>query len=417
MTKNVVIIGAGAAGLMAAGFMAQRGAVVTLLEKNDRTAVKVRISGKGRCNITNALPVREFPAHYGSNGSFLYGALHRFSNLDCIDFFARLGVETKVERGQRVFPVSDDANQVADALERFARDEGAEILFQHKAVGIVLAEDGRISGVQSLHEKEMKHHPADAVIVATGGVSYPGTGSTGDGYRFARRLGHNIIEPRPALVPVRVAEKWPRQLSGLTLKNVELSLLNPAGGKQAFFGELLFTHFGLSGPIVLTASELIGQWVDASKQPVQAYLDLKPALSDEQLNRRLLRELEAHSRKQLGSVLKELLPQRLISIILELSELPAEHPNHQVTREERLRLVGVLKNLPLTITGTLPVAAAIVTAGGVDLKEVDPKTMESKLHKGLYFIGEVLDVNGVTGGFNLQAAFSTAYCAAHAVEL
>jgi predicted Rossmann fold flavoprotein len=201
------------------------------------------------------------------------------------------------------------------------------------------------------------------------------------------------------------------------LKNVELSLLNPAGGKQAFFGELLFTHFGLSGPIVLTASELIGQWVDASKQPVQAYLDLKPALSDEQLNRRLLRELEAHSRKQLGSVLKELLPQRLISIILELSELPAEHPNHQVTREERLRLVGVLKNLPLTITGTLPVAAAIVTAGGVDLKEVDPKTMESKLHKGLYFIGEVLDVNGVTGGFNLQAAFSTAYCAAHAVEL
>lgn len=417
MTKKVVVVGAGASGLMAAGFLAKRGAHVSVLEKNDRTAVKVRISGKGRCNITNAMPLRDFPPNYGSNGSFLYGALHRFSNQDCIEFFSALGVKTKVERGQRVFPVSDDAHQVADALEHFARNAGAKVLFGNKAVGILLNGEGRITGVQSLCQKTMKHIPCDAVIVATGGLSYPGTGSTGDGYRLARRLGHNVIEPRPALVPVRVAQKWPQKLSGLTLKNVEFRIINPAGGKKTFFGELMFAHFGLTGPIVLTASELIDTWVRTWDQPLQAFLDLKPALSDEQLDRRLLRELEAHSRKRLRTVLKELLPQCLIDMILELCQLLPEQPNHQVTREERLRLGKLLKNLPLTITGTLPVATAIVTAGGVNLKEVDSRTMESKLQKGLYFTGEVLDIHGVTGGFNLQAAFSTAYCAAHAVEL
>ncbi len=354
MTKQVVVIGAGASGLMAAGFLARRGAAVTVLEKNDRTAVKVRISGKGRCNITNAMPLRDFPANYGRNGSFLYGALHRFSNQDCIEFFSHLDVQTKVERGQRVFPVSDDAHQVADALQRFAENGGGKILFGHKAVGIILNGEGSIGGVQSLHNKTMRHIPADAVIVATGGLSYPGTGSTGDGYRLARRLGHSVVEPRPALVPVRVAESWPQTLSGLSLRNVELRLKKPQGGKQTFFGELMFAHFGLTGPIVLTASELIDTWVRQEGQPVQAFLDLKPALSEEQLDRRLLRELDIHARKGLRAVLKELLPQSLIDIILELCQLSPEQPNNQVTREQRIRLGKLLKNLPLTLTGTLP---------------------------------------------------------------
>lgn len=417
MAKRVVVIGAGASGLVAAGFLAERGASVTVLEKNDRTAAKVRISGKGRCNITNAMPIRDFPPNYGRNGSFLYGALHRFSNRDCIEFFSGLGVKTKVERGQRVFPVSDDADQVADALQLFAERAGVKISFGQRAVGILLNEEGGISGVQSLHQKSMRHVPADAVIVATGGLSYPVTGSTGDGYRLARRLGHSIVEPRPALVPVRVAESWPQTLSGLTLKNVELRLINPLGGKETFFGELMFAHFGLTGPIILTASEIIDMWLRRANRPVQAFLDLKPALSEEQLDRRLLREFESHARQQLRTILKELLPRSLINIILELSQLPPEQPGSQITREQRLRLGKLLKNLPLTITGTLPISAAIVTAGGVDLKEINAKTMESKLQKGLYFTGEVLDIHGVTGGFNLQAAFSTAYCAAHAVEL
>lgn len=417
MNKNVVVIGAGASGLVAAGFLAQRGAKVLVLEKMIQSATKVRISGKGRCNITNAMPIQDFLPNYPGNGRFLYSALHRFSNDDCLALFADLGVETKIERGHRVFPVSDDAHEVAEALERFARSQGAELRFGHKVVKIDLGPDGQIAGVVSLQEGQEKYFPAHAVIIATGGLSYPGTGSTGDGLLLARSLSHAIIEPRPALVPVRVMETWVSELSGLSLKNVQLLVSGSEGGQQSFFGELMFTHFGLTGPIVLTASEQIGIWLKKSSLPVKAFLDLKPALNEEQLDQRLLRDFEKFSRRQFVNSLDELLPKSLIPVIVNLSGIPEDKVCHQITKEERATLRQLFKRLPLTISQTLPLAAAIVTAGGVDVKAVDPRTMESKKVKGLFFCGEVLDIHGVTGGFNLQAAFSTGYCAALGVEL
>ena len=417
MSKRVVVIGAGASGLVAAGFLAQRGADVLVLEKTQRTASKVRISGKGRCNITNAMPIKDFPVNYPGNGRFLYGALHRFSNQDCLNLFASLGVKVKVERGQRVFPVSDDAHEVANALERFAQSHGAEFRFEHKVVAIQTGWDDEVEGVLCSVHNQVQFIPAQAVIVATGGLSYPGTGSTGDGYALAQSLGHEVIEPRPALVPVRVAEQWVKELSGLSLKNVQLSIANPRGKHKSFFGELMFAHFGLTGPIVLTASEEIGQWLKECGKPIKASIDLKPALSKEQLDLRLLRDLEKFANKHFANSLGELLPKSLIPVIIDLSGISPTKPSHQMTKEERLTLGRLLKGVPLTITQTLPLSAAIVTAGGVNVKEIDPKTMESKFKKGVFFIGEVLDIHGVTGGFNLQAAFSTGYCAAQAVEL
>lgn len=417
MNKNVIIIGAGAAGLIAAGFVAQRGANVSVLEKKGQAASKVRISGKGRCNITNAMPIKEFPQHYPGNGRFLYGALHRFSNEDCIQLFTDLDVKVKVERGQRVFPESDSAHEVADALEHFARKNGAKIFFNQDVLEIEQNDQGKITGVVSERGGKENFFPADAVIVATGGLSYPGTGSTGDGLKFARRLGHTVIPPRAALVPVKVLESWVRDVSGLSLKNIELVILNPTGGEERFFGELMFSHVGLTGPVVLTASERMGTWLKQSRKPLQVLIDLKPALSAEQLDRRLLRDLETFSRKQFGNYLSELLPKSLIPVIIDLVGIPAEKLNHQVTREERLALRSLLKNLPLTVSQTFPLSTAIVTAGGVDVKEIEPKTMESKIVPGLFFAGEVLDIHGVTGGFNLQAAFSTGFCAAQGVSL
>ena len=420
MKTKIVVIGAGASGLVAAGFLAQRGAEVHVLEKMQRTASKVRISGKGRCNITNAMPIADFIENYPGNGRFLHSALHRFSNADCIRFFESLGVKTKTERGHRVFPVSDDANEVANALERFATSQGARIHFGHKALSVRRSQDdGRVLGVVSLHDGRKEHIDANAVIVATGGLSYPGTGSTGDGLGIARELGHRIITPRPALVPVRVTEEWAKELSGLTLRNVGLTVLGPEGGQKDYFGELMFALFGLTGPIVLTASEQIGIWLTQSESGahVQAYLDLKPALSDDQLDNRLLRDFETFSRKQFRNSLDDLLPKSLIPVIVRLSGIPPEKVCHQITREERQTLRKLLKGLPLTISSTLPIAAAIVTAGGVDVREIDPRKMESKKAPGVYFCGEVLDIHGVTGGFNLQAAFSTGYCASQGIEL
>lgn len=417
MPKRVIVIGAGASGLVAAGFLAQRGADVLVLEKTRQTASKVRISGKGRCNITNAMPVKDFPANYPSNGRFLYGALHRFSNQDCLDLFADLGVEVKVERGQRVFPVSDDAHEVANALEGFARKHGADLRFEHKVVEIRTGSNDQVEGVLCQVQNAMQFIPAQAVIVATGGKSYPGTGSTGDGYALAQSLGHEVVEPRPALVPVRVRESWVKELSGLSLKNVQLTIVNPKGKHKTHFGELMFAHFGLTGPIVLTASEEIGQWLKDTGKPLGAFIDLKPALSEEQLDLRLLRDFEKFANKHFCNSLGDLLPKSLIPVMIELSGILPTKPNHQITKAERQTLGRLFKGLPLTITHTLPLSTAIVTAGGVHVKEVDPRTMESRLKKGVFFIGEVLDIHGVTGGFNLQAAFSTGYCAAQAVEL
>lgn len=417
MKTKVVVIGAGASGLVAAGFLAQRGAEVHVLEKMQRTASKVRISGKGRCNITNSMPIEEFIPNYPRNGRFLYSALHRFSNLDCIRFFEQLGVKTKTERGHRVFPASDDAHEVANALERFARSNGARIYFGHKVLQIKRTAQGGVLGVSSSHNEKEAFFEAPYVVVATGGLSYPGTGSTGDGLTIARTLGHEIIPPRPALVPVRVEEEWARELSGLSLRNVEMTVVKPAGGQKAFFGELMFAHFGLTGPIVLTASEQIGLWLTESGVPIRAYLDLKPALSVEQLDKRLLRDFETFSRKQFRNSLDELLPKSLIPVVVNLSGIPPDKVCHQITRDERMVLHRLLKALPLTISKTLPISVAIVTAGGVDVQGIDPRTMESKKAKGVFFCGEVLDVHGVTGGFNLQAAFSTGYCAAQGIEM
>lgn len=417
MKTRVVVIGAGAAGLVAAGFLAHRGAEVHVLEKMQRSASKVRISGKGRCNITNAMPIKEFISSYPGNGRFLYSALHRFSNLDCIQFFEQLGVKTKTERGQRVFPASDDAHEVANALERFAQSNGARIHFGHKALFIKRSDQGETMGVVSTHNDKETFFPAKYVVVATGGLSYPGTGSTGDGYAIAESLGHSVITPRPALVPVRVKETWVQKLAGLSLRNVQMTVMDPKGGQKAFFGELMFAHFGLTGPIVLTASEQIGVWLAESGLPVHAYLDLKPALNDEQLDNRLLRDFEAFSRKQFHNSLGELLPKSMIPVIVDLAGIPPDKVCHQITRDERAVLRKLLKALPLTISKTLPIAAAIVTAGGVDCRGIDPRTMESKKAKGVFFCGEVLDIHGVTGGFNLQAAFSTGYLASQGIKL
>lgn len=414
MKKRVVIVGAGAAGLLAAGFAAQRGASVLVIEKTKRSAQKVRISGKGRCNITNGIPISDFPSHYPGNGRFLYGALHRFSNRDCMDFFAGLGVELKIERGQRVFPCSDDADQVANSLERFARQCGAELLFEHRVVELKCNSEGTIAGVITESSRGKTRFEADAVIMAAGGMSYPGTGSSGDGYRLAQMIGHTIVKPRPALVPLRTKESWVKEAAGLSLRNVTITFTN-GSERISEFGEMMFTHFGITGPTVLTASEQVGVWLENGSCEVKASIDLKPALDDEQLDKRLIRDLQKYSRKQFSNSLNDLYPRSLIPIIVQLSGIPADKPTNQLTRNERLILGRLTKNLPLTIIGTLPLTAAIVTAGGVELTEVDPKTMESKLIKGLFFAGEVLNIHGVTGGFNLQAAFSTGYCAAQSV--
>ncbi|NLM39671.1 MAG: NAD(P)/FAD-dependent oxidoreductase [Firmicutes bacterium] len=415
MAAEIVIVGAGAAGLLAAGFAAQRGLKVTVLEKTDRTAKKVRISGKGRCNVTNAMPIKDFPQFYPGNGRFLYGALYRFSNEDVMSLFRSLGVELKVERGQRVFPASDDAHEIANALERFARQSGARIRFGTRVQELIIR-DGSVAGVVSSGPQGRIVNEAAAVVIASGGKSYPGTGSTGDGYHLAAQAGHTIVEPRPSLVPLKVVEEWPKELAGLTLKNVRLTF---SYGDESIseFGDMMFAHFGLTGPIVLTASDMVAQWVAQGANRVECSLDLKPALTHEQLDRRLVRDFEVFSRKQFKNALDELLPKRMIPIMIKLSGIAPDKPVNQISREERLQFRDLLKQVPLTVSGTLPLAAAIVTAGGVAVDEVDPRTMESRLVKGLYFAGEVLDVHGVTGGFNLQAAFSTAYAAAQALTV
>ena len=405
--KEIVVIGGGAAGLMAAGMAAQQGARVKLLEKKDRVGSKLRITGKGRCNITADVDMDTLIKGIPGNGRFLYSPFHEFSNNDLIKFFNKHGLKTKVERGNRVFPESDKAQDVVDLLVDYARKSGVEIQTSITVLGIRI-NDGQITGV----ETRSGNMRADAVIIATGGMSYPGTGSTGDGYSWARAIGHNIVELRPGLVPLVVEESWIKDLQGLSLKNVTAAAYTAEGKKiNGDFGELLFTHFGLSGPIILSMSRDIGDYMYRRKQAVKIKLDLKPALNEEKLDERLLRDFDKYSRKQFKNALNDLLPQKLISVFINLSGVDPDKPCHQISRTERLEIVRLLKNFTLTIIGTRPITEAIVTAGGVNIKEVNPKTMESKLVKGLYFAGEVLDVDGYTGGYNLQAAFSTGYVA------
>ncbi len=398
---TAAVIGGGAAGLMACAGLSERHDKVYLFEKNKILAKKLRITGKGRCNITNSSDLEYFFKNIPTNPKFMYSALYTFTNDDMISFIEELGVKTKNERGNRVFPVSDNANDVADALAKKALAEN--VVWIKNAAEDIVIRDGRIAGVKT-RNGIIK---TDSVVVATGGVSYPATGSTGDGYKFAKKAGHTIIAPKASLVPIETEEKWVRELMGLSLKNVELSVYN-SKNKRIFsdFGEMLFTHFGISGPIALSASSHIG-----NDEKYGMLVDLKPALDSEKLDKRLVRDFEKYSNKHIINGLDDLLPKALIPVVIRLSEIDEHKPVNSMTRGDRHSLVRIIKALPLTVKGLRPVSEAIITSGGVKVSEIEPSTMESKLVKGLYFAGEVIDVDAYTGGFNLQIAFSTGHLA------
>lgn len=408
MKKRVIVIGGGASGMMAALTAAENGAEVMLLEKNDRLGKKMLITGKGRCNVTTDKEIDEMIRSFVHNGKFLYTAFNSFSNQQVQQFFEDAGVPLKVERGERVFPVSDQSKDIVNALRRKLQEAGVD-LWLNAAVKEVLLEDGKAVGVLLPNGKKLL---ADSVIIATGGASYPGTGSTGDGYRFAEKAGHTVVNLRPSLIPLECAEGYVKALQGLSLKNVTLTIETAEGQKLAQeFGEMLFTHFGISGPIVLTSSYKAVDYWQKHKQPLLGSIDFKPALSREKLDARLLREFEEQNKKQLKNSLHTLMPSKLIPVFIQRCGISPDKALHQITKEERQRMVDLLKDFRFTIFKARPLEEAIVTAGGISVKEVSPKTMESKLVKNLYFIGEVLDVDGMTGGFNLQAAFSTGYLA------
>ena len=406
---NVIVVGGGAAGLMAAGAAGRQGHTVTVVERNPRPARKVMITGKGRCNVTNNCSIDTFIQHVPENGRFLYSALNAFSPQDTMDLFESLGVPLKTERGNRVFPVSDKAVDIVDALVRYAKEGGAR--FVEGRVTELVITDGICTGVKLEDGTTLT---ADRVMVATGGCSYPGTGSTGDGYTLARQADHTIVEPRPSLVALNSPDLFCPDMQGLSLKNCGLQVRDNQKKKIIYsdLGEMLFTHFGVSGPMVLSASAHMRQMAAGRYTLI---IDWKPGLSPEQLDARILRDFAERSNMDLANALGKLLPRLLIPVMLELCEIKPMKKCHAVTREERLRLVQGIKAMSVEVSGFRPLAEAIVTAGGVSVKEVNAKTMESKLVSGLYFIGEVLDVDAYTGGFNLQIAFSTGMAAGNAV--
>ena len=406
--KRVVVIGGGAAGLMAAVIAGREGAKVTLLEKMNYVGKKMGITGKGRCNITNACDMSDFIKNTPGNGKFLYGAYERFTNEDLLQLLHDAGLETKVERGGRVFPASDSALDVRNIFMKLMKHYGVDVHLE-EPVKKLLIDDGVVTGVVT--DKETYH--ADAVVIATGGKSYPATGSTGDGYILAAQVGHKITDIRPSLVPIVTEESWVKDLMGLSLRNVELSVVAKNKVQAKMFGEMMFTHFGITGPIVLSLSHTVGKLMRKKNiGTIGLDINLKPALSPEKLDKRLQKDFDLYSKKQLINGMKDLLPSRLIPLIIELSGIDPQKPINQISKEERQQIGYMLQHMPLTVKGLRPVEEAIVTAGGISLKEFNPKTMESKLVKGLYGAGEVLDIDAFTGGYNLQAAFSTGYVAA-----
>jgi len=406
--KRVVVIGGGAAGLMAAVIAGREGAKVTLLEKMNYVGKKMGITGKGRCNITNACDMSEFIKNTPGNGKFLYGAYERFTNEDLLQLLHDAGLETKVERGGRVFPASDSALDVRNTFMKLMKHYGVDVHLE-EPVKKLLVDDGTVTGVVT--DKETYH--ADAVVIATGGKSYPATGSTGDGYILASQVGHTITDIRPSLVPIVTEESWVKDLMGLSLRNVELSVIAKNKVQATMFGEMMFTHFGITGPIVLSLSHTVGKLMRKKNiGTIGLDINLKPALSPETLDKRLQKDFDLYSKKQLINGMKDLLPSRLIPLIIELAGIDPQKPINQISKEERQQIGYMLQHMPLTVKGLRPVEEAIVTAGGISLKEFNPKTMESKLVKGLYGAGEVLDIDAFTGGYNLQAAFSTGYVAA-----
>ena len=410
--KRVVIMGAGhchfctASGMMAAKVAGDRGYKVTVLEKQKRCGQKLLITGKGRCNITNNCEIEELIENVPTNGKFLYSAFYTFTNDQVIDMFNDLGVETKTERGKRVFPVSDKAVDVVRALEKQMRsNKNVEVLLNSK-VDKIIAEDGAVKKVVLSDKREIE---CDSVIVATGGVSYPKTGSTGDGYRFAKNLGHTIITPKPSLIGLEVMEDYVADLAKLSLRNVSIEVYNSKNKKiYDDFGEMEFTKYGIDGPIIKSASCRMG---DLSKDNYKIVLDLKPALDEEKLDKRIQRDFQKYTNKKFENALDDLLPKKLIPVIIELSEIDKDTVVHQISREQRKFLVHLLKNITLTVKRYRPIEEAIITSGGIKVNEINSSTMESKLIEGLFFAGEVIDVDAYTGGFNLQIAFSTAYLA------
>lgn len=414
--RRVLVIGGGAAGMMAAVAAARQGAEVMLLEKNEKTGKKIYITGKGRCNLTNACEPEDFFRNVVSNGKFLYSSFCQMDNRSVMDFFEKAGCRLKEERGERVFPLSDHSSDVIAALNRQMEREGVKVRLHTpvKELITVCKEDNggkdktskKIAGARLANGSEVR---ADAVILATGGSSYASTGSTGEGYEFAKKAGHTVKDIKPALVPLTVQEEWCSSMQGLSLKNVSVILREEKKKIYEGFGEMLFTHFGVSGPLILSASSYYAK--KYYNQPVSLSIDLKPALSQQQLDSRLLRDFEENKNRRFKNALDGLLPAKMIPVIVMLSGILPEKRVNEITRQERTALAVRLKNLTMTVTGTRGFNEAIITQGGVDVKEVNPSTMESRLLPGLYFAGEVLDVDAVTGGFNLQIAWSTGYLA------
>lgn len=412
---KILIIGGGAAGMAAAVFLGEKNHQVHLFEKNEKLGKKLFITGKGRCNITNTCDDETFFKSVVTNAKFLYSAFYGYSNQDVVSFFENLGLAVKEERGGRIFPVSDHSSDVIRILEKRMKELDVKVHLKSEAEAL-LTEEGengerKIKGVRLRNGAEIL---GEKVIVATGGFSYQATGSTGDGYTFAKEAGHTVTQLRPALVPIATKEEYVTQMQGLALKNIRFTVKD---GKKVLyddFGELLFTHFGISGPLVLTASSYIGKKLE--KKELQGYIDLKAALTEEQLDARLLREFEAGINRQFKNVITGMFPAKLYPVILELGGILPEKKVNEITRKERQDFIYLIKHFPLTLMELRPFREAIITQGGVKVKEINPKTMESKLVKGLYFIGEVLDLDAVTGGFNLQIAWSTAKAAAEFIE-
>ena len=405
MNYDVIVVGGGAAGMFAAVVAAEQGSRVLLIEANDRLGKKLLITGKGRCNVTNHCTSQEVLQNIPRNGRFLYSVLDAFTPDDIMHFFETNGCPLKTERGNRVFPQSDKSASILECLQRKLREAGVTVVTDK--VKNLLAEDGAITGVSTLRQK----YYATNVILATGGVSYPSTGSTGDGYAMASALGHTIIPPEGSLVPLEAEGSDCLDMQGLSLRNVGAKLVNQKG-KVLYkdFGELLFTHFGVSGPIVLSASAHV------DKTPCKLLIDLKPALDEEKLNARVLRDLEQYQNRSMENALTDLLPRSMIPVILSKANIPGDLQANSLKKEQRKELISLLKAFPVVITGKRPVAEAIITSGGIKTSEINPKTMESKLIRGLYFAGEIIDCDAYTGGFNLQIAWSTAYAAAMAIK-
>ena len=406
--SKVLVVGGGAAGMFAAIFAAYNGNEVHIFEKNDKLGKKLFVTGKGRCNITNAGDMETLFASVVTNSKFLYSSFYGYTNRDVIEFFERIGVPTKVERGNRIFPVSDHSSDVIAGLLRELEQLGVEIHLRSEVTNVIGKES-----FEAIRLKNGRQIEGDACIVATGGCSYQTTGSTGDGYRFAKACGHQVTELVPALVPLVIKEQFVRELQGLSLRNVEASIFDREKKLYSDFGEMLFTHYGVSGPLMLSASSYIGKHL--KEKDLTLMIDLKPALSYEQLDQRVLRDFEENINKQFKNAIGKLFPTKLIPIMLECSGIDPEKKVNLITKEERQAFVRLIKNFTLTITGLRDFNEAIITQGGVAVKEINPSTMESRLVSNLYFVGEVLDLDALTGGFNLQIAWSTGYAAGNSI--